>query len=266
MTLIQYYPGESLFHKLDPRVKILILLLLTIVIFIVENFFVIAAIFATILILWTSARLPLGTVASYFKFLLGLFAFLTILQALFYPGTQVLVQPVIPNFVPLIGGSGTITVEGMLFGLLISFRLLVLVCLLPLITMTTPIHMFALGLVRMGMTYKIAYTATTAINMIPALQAETGVIIDAQRLRGFTVFEKGTLMQKMKAYPALVVPLVIGAMRRAQLMGVAMDARAFGALKGRTYVEDIAMRPADWVALVVLVFYSAAAVTANFLL
>ncbi|HEY3313962.1 MAG TPA: energy-coupling factor transporter transmembrane component T [Bacillota bacterium] len=266
MTLIQYYPGESLFHRLDPRVKILILLLLTVVIFIVENFFVIAIIFATILALWTSARLPLKAVASYFKFLLSLFVFLTILQALFYPGTRVLVHPIIPDVVPLLGGSGTITVEGLLFGLLICFRLLVLVCLLPLITMTTPIHMFALGLVRMGMTYRIAYTATTAINMIPTLQTETGVIIDAQRLRGFTVFEKGTIVQKMRAYPALVVPLVIGAMRRAQLMGVAMDARAFGALDKRSYVEDIAMRPMDWVAAGVLVVYSAATLLANFTL
>ncbi|MEW6622074.1 MAG: energy-coupling factor transporter transmembrane component T [Bacillota bacterium] len=264
MSLIEYYPGDTFFHRLDPRVKIALLIIMTLVIFAVKNFLVIGLIFATVIVLWSSAKLPLYKFKTYFKFLFSLFVILIILQSLFYGGNTILVKPVIPDAVPLIGGSGKVTMEGLVFGFLISLRLLTLVALLPLISMTTPVHLLALGLVRLGMSHKIAYTATTTINLIPTLQAETRTIMDAQKLRGFTTFEDGKWWQKMKAYPTLVVPLVIGAMRGAQLMGVAMDARAFGTSKERTYIETIKMNTADWVTLALITVYAVAALILNF--
>jgi energy-coupling factor transport system permease protein len=73
--------------------------------------------------------------------------------------------------------------------------------------------------------------------------------MNAQRLRGFTAFDRGRLFQKMKAFPTLVVPLVMGAMRRATLMGVAMDSRAFGSDKRRSYIMTIKTRTGDWLFL-----------------
>ena len=58
------------------------------------------------------------------------------------------------------------------------------------------------------------------------------------------------------AYPALVTPLVIGSMRRAQLMAVAMDSRAFGATKKRTYMEDITMDAVDWIFLAATIIFT----------
>ncbi|HHY37328.1 MAG TPA: energy-coupling factor transporter transmembrane protein EcfT [Clostridia bacterium] len=266
MSVVQYVEGNSLLHRLDPRAKIIMLTILTIIIFIVENFLMIGAILLTILLLWWSARLPMKTLASYFKFLTGLFVFIIVIQGLFYSGEVILVQPLIPRWVPLIGGLGKISLDGALFGILISARIICLICLLPLVTMTTPIHFFALGLTKMGLSYQIAYTMTTALNTIPVLQNEASVVMDAQKLRAFRVFEEGSFVQKLKAYPALAVPLVIGAMRRAQLMGVAMDSRAFGALKRRTYVEDIIMKPQDYAVLAVFAVYCAAVLVGNFML
>lgn len=266
MSLIEYYPGESFMHKLDPRVKVISLLIVTIAIFIVTNFVVIGVTFLTCILLWANSKLPLQKIKGYLKFLMSLFVILTLMQAFFYSGEHYLVKPVIPEFIPLIGGLGSISQEGVLFGLLLSFRLLTLVCFMPLIMMTTPIHLFSLGLVKMGMSYKIAYMATTAINLIPIFESETQVIMDAQKMRGLKVFEKGKLFEKFKAYPALVVPLVIGAMRKAQLMGVAMDSRAFGASPQRTYIEDITMRPVDLAALLFTIIYAGVAVWANFVL
>ena len=71
-------------------------------------------------------------------------------------------------------------------------------------------------------------------------------------------FEKGSLMDKLRAYPALVTPLIIGSMRRAQLMSIAMDSRAFGASKERTYLEDVDMHPSDWAFLVISIIYTVA--------
>ena len=71
----------------------------------------------------------------------------------------------------------------------------------------------------------------------------------------FTVFENGKTIEKMKAYPALIIPMVVGAMKKSVLMGVAMDARAFGCSKKRTYVRDLMMRTADYIWLVGIVLF-----------
>lgn len=184
--------------------------------------------------------------------------FLFVIQAIFYPGTTYVIKPLIPTFVPLIGGIGYVSVEGMLFAVLLMLRLLAMIILLPLVSFTTPVQNLALGLARMGMPYQWAYATTIALNLVPILQTEIGVIMDAQRLRAMQAFEKGRMIDKLRAYPALVTPLIIGSMRRAQLMSVAMDSRAFGASKDRTYLEDIRMHSSDWAFLVISIIYSVA--------
>lgn len=265
-SLVLYFPGNTFFHKLDPRAKIAFLFLMSIVIFAIQNLYLSLLVLATMLVLWALARLPMALIIGYFKALIPVMIFLFVVQAIFYPGETILVKPLIPGFVPLIGGTGRITEEGILFSLLLSLRLMAMVSLLPLVSMTTPVHILALGLVRLGLPYRMAYTTTTALNLVPILQLEAGVIVDAQRLRAMQTFEKGKLLEKLKAYPALVTPLVIGAMRRAQLMAVAMDSRAFGASEKRTYLDDIEMSLVDWIFVFLAVVYSAGVLYATTML
>lgn len=264
-SLIEYYPGRSFFHRLDPRAKIIFLLVFTIVIFVIQHTYVAMAVLLTVTALWCLARLPLRIMGGYLKMWGGLIAFLFVVQVILHPGEVILINPLIPPFVPLIGGKGNITGEGVIFAFLIAARLLAIIPILPLVSMTTPVHLFTLGLVRLGLPYQLAYTITTALNLVPTLQAEAGLIMDAQRLRAFRAFEKGSPIAKLKAYPLLVTPLVIGAMRRAQLTAVAMESRGFGAKSKRTYIEDIAMKPSDWVFIALVALYCLAALLVNFL-
>ena len=264
-TLVQYVSGETFFHRLDPRAKIVFMLLITGVIFVVQSLWVAGAVLVTLILIWFAAGLPFSVLKGLGKAMIGVMVFLFVVQGLLYPGETILIQPVIPRFVPLIGGAGRVALEGVLFALLLSLRLLAMVIVLPVVSMTTPVHIFALGLVRMGLPYRLAYTTTTALNLIPILQAEANVIMDAQRLRALQVFEKGKFLDKLKAYPSLITPLVIGAMRRAQLIAVAMDSRAFGATKDRTYIQDIQMRATDWVFVFFSVLYTMLAAAANYL-
>jgi energy-coupling factor transport system permease protein len=264
-AIVQYIPGETVFHRLDPRSKIVFMLLITVLIVMVQNLWVAGVVLLTLIMLWFLARLPFSVVVELGKAMIGIVIFLFIVQALLYPGETALVQPIIPRSVPLIGGRGRVTLEGMLFALLLSLRLLAMVIVMPLVSLTTPVHAFTLGLVRLGLPYRLAYTMTTALNLIPILQTEANVIVDAQRLRAFQVFEKGNFLDKLKAYPSLVTPLIIGAMRRAQLIAVAMDSRAFGASANRTYVQDIRMRSRDWAFIAFSVLYAGAAAAVNYL-
>ena len=264
-ALIEYIPGDSLFHRLDPRSKIIFMLLVSSLIFFIRSLWMAALILIILLILWLLARLPFSLLRQIGTALAGIVAFLFVAQALFYPGETVLIQPIVPNCVPLIGGTGRITLEGILFALLLTLRLFSMTVVLPLVSMTTPIHTFTLGLVRMGLPYRWAYTMTTALNLIPILQAEANAIAEAQRLRAFHVFETGRLLEKLKAYPALATPLIIGAMRRAQLIAVAMDSRAFGATASRTYIQNIEMERRDWLFILGAVLCTLGAGAASFI-
>jgi energy-coupling factor transport system permease protein len=260
-SLIAYYPGKTIFHRLDPRVKIIFMLLISTAIFTVKSILIAGLVLLLMVILWFVARLPLKVLMSFMKILLGIIFFLFVVQAILYPGDTPIIKPLIP----IGNGIGQITLEGILFAVLLSLRLMAMIILLPLVSFTTPVQSFALGMVKMGLPYKLAYTMTTALNLVPILQAEIGVIVDAQRLRAMKSFEKGKLGEKLRAYPALVTPLVIGSMRRAQLMAVAMDSRAFGASKNRTYLEDEHMETRDWVFLFLSVLITAGMIAGNYL-
>jgi len=261
-SLVAYYPGTTFIHRLDPRVKTIFLLIVSTSIFMVNNIPLAACILLVMIGLWLLAKLPFSILLSLMKVLLPIIGFLVVVQAIFYPGETPLIKPLIP-----IGkGFGQVTLEGLLFSLLLALRLVAMVIMLPLVTFTTPIQEFALGFVKMGLPYKLAYTITTALNLVPILQSETNVIVDAQRLRAMQTFENGKMIDKLKAYPALVTPLVIGSMRRAQLMAVAMDSRAFGASKSRTYLHDITMRRPDWVFLIASILFTVAIVVISSIL
>ena len=261
-SLIAYYPGNTLFHKLDPRAKIIFMVILSMAIFAVQQIPVALVVLAVMLCLWFVARLPFSVLWSFIKVLLPIIGFLFLVQAVFYPGNTPLIKPLIP-----IGrGYGQVTLEGILFAVLLALRLMAMIIMLPLVNFTTPVQIFALGMVKMGLPYRLAYTMTTALNLVPILQGETGVIVDAQRLRAMQSFEKGTLVEKLKAYPALVTPLVIGSMRRAQLMAVAMDSRAFGASKSRTYLEDIRLHVGDWVFICLTVAFTIGIIVASYVM
>ena len=248
-TLVKYHPGSTFLHRLDPRVKIALLIAFTVVVFSAQDLAVALALLALLGTIWLVAGLPLSTWGGYLRFMLGMLTFIFVIQAFLYPGSTVLVGPLVPADVPLIGGWAVITLEGIAFALLLSVRLLIMISLLPIVTMTTPVHRLVLGLIGLGLPYTLAYTATTTLNLIPILQQEASNVVDAQKLRGLRAFEAGNPWEKLRAYPPLVIPLVVGAMRRAQLMSIAMDARGFGAYSTRTCAEAIGMDRVDWLIL-----------------
>ena len=116
-------PGDSAVHKLDPRVKFIVLVFLTIIVFMLKSYIAIGILFVVVMSLWVTAKMSLKTIATYIKFMLVLFLILIVMQAIFYQGETVLVKPLIPEKVPLLGGKGHITLEGILFGLLLCLKI-----------------------------------------------------------------------------------------------------------------------------------------------
>jgi len=257
---------SSFLHRLDPRTKILLTILFTGVVFLLRRLGAAACLTGGLLLLCRAGGLPLGWIKARLRALGGLLLLLTLLQMLLGPGDHYLLRPLIPPGVPLIGGRLSLKWEGLLLGLLTGLRLTALLILLPLLLRTTSLKLLSLGLLRLGLPYRAAYTITTAINLIPSLEEEARVIREAQTLRGLSVFETGKRLDKLRAYPALAVPLLMIALRKAQVVGIAMDARAFGAYRTRTSLETLRMSPRDAAAFGVGSGFAALVLALNFML
>ena len=247
MSLVHYYPGDSFFHKLDPRVKMLWLACMFVLSFIFNHPLHLGVLFISVLFLWIYMKIPFSELKLFFKALTIVAIVTFFFQLLFYPGEHAIVSFSIPRWIPYFGGVTAITIEGLVNGIAMVLRLFIIVLTMPVITMSTSLEHLIISLIRMGMPYEIAFAATTALNLVPVLQSDALKIIDAQKARAFTALERGSFIDKIKAYVPLIVPLMVGSLKKGQQLEVAMESRAFGAYESRTYLTEIIMRSIDYV-------------------
>jgi energy-coupling factor transporter transmembrane protein EcfT len=102
--------------------------------------------------------------------------------------------------------------------------------------------------------------------LIPSFEEEARLIIDARRLRGMKSLKKTNVAKRLREYSAIMLPLMIKALRKAVIIGLAMDSRAFGAHPKRTWLNEAKMKPIDFTVLAVGIAYAAGAMTANYIL
>jgi energy-coupling factor transporter transmembrane protein EcfT len=207
--------------------------LFTVLVFVIDTLIVAAVQMMFFFGLCLAAKIPLKKIFPHFKFLACLMAVVMTLQ--FFLG------------------------QGLSFGLMIGCRIITLIVLMSMLTMTTDSQFLALGITRLGLHYRTAFIITAALNLIPSFEEEARLIMDARRLRGIRSV-------RLKEYPAIALPLVIKAMRQAQMTALAMDSRAFGAYPGRTWLREIKLSAIDYGACAAGISWSVAAVTANCLL
>jgi energy-coupling factor transport system permease protein len=240
-------------------------MLFTVMVFVVDKLPSAVCLALSFLVIRLTAGIPFRKTA-FVKPLAMLAVFIVVMQILLGPGESYIVKPLFPPSFPLLGGMGSLKWDGLFLGLTICCRLAALTLLLPMLTLTASPREIAAGLCFLGFNYRTAFIITTAFNMIPLFQEEGRLIMDSQKLRGMRSFEEGSLAGKLKAYPSLAVPLMLGAMRRARSAAIAMDARAFGIYKTRTWLERPVMRGRDYLSIAVCVVFSAGLVLLNFFL
>lgn len=245
--LITFYSRDSLLHKLDPRTKIVLLVGIYMLAFTLEDPVLLTAILIVVITLWLYASIPIKKLGGFFKSIYIFILVMLTMQSICYPGQSVIIRIIPYNL--WIGGIGAVTVEGLLFGISMSLRLLVIFLATPLIAYTTSADVLTLGLIALGMPYIIAFIITTSLSLLPIVQNEAAAIMDAQKARAFTKLETGSWREKIMAHIPLVIPLIVGSFRKAQQLAIAMESRAFNASSKRTYLHEIRMSSKDWVTL-----------------
>lgn len=245
ITLGQFLPGRSIIHKMDPRVKIILMIAFIVFMFVTSNYVSLVLVAASVLFMVLCTKIPVGMFFKSLKGVIFVIAFTSILN-LFYGTGDPLVQ----------FGVFKITLAGINNAIFISVRIVSLVLVSSILTYTTspndltdaierlmkPLNIFHIKV------HDIAMMMTIALRFVPTLLEETDKIMSAQKARGADM-ESGSLIQRVKALIPVLIPLFVSAFRRAFDLAMAMECRCYRGGDGRTRMKSLHMTRVDALAV-----------------
>ena len=261
ITLGQYFPGNSFFHKLDPRTKIIAAILYIALIFMCKSVWSFAlATVVTIAIIFIS-KIPLKIILKSLKPLVFIIVFTAVINIFWMEGENLLFEW---KFIK-------IYVEGIMHAVLMCVRIVELLAGTSVIlTYTTSPISLTDGLERLLAPLKViklpvhefSMMMTIALRFIPTLVEETDKIISAQKARGVD-FSNGSLAKRAKALIPVLIPLFISAFRRADDLAIAMECRCYRGGDGRTRMTVLHLGARDFICIVSFLILGAGIVLIN---
>lgn len=259
ITLGQYFPGNSVIHRMDPRTKLVGLIIYIVALFTADSWVSYGIMLTFLVLLVALSTIPVKALFKGMKPLIFILIFTGILNLLFTGGETVLV-----NFWKI-----TITLEGVIRAFFMVARILMLISATFLMTYTTSPIQLTDGLesllsplkkIRVPV-HELAMMMCIALRFIPTLIEETDKIISAQKARGAD-FETGSVFQRVKALVPILVPLFISAFRRADELATAMECRCYQGGEGRTKMKLLRYRRRDYFAYLILMALLAGVIVA----
>ncbi len=251
ITIGQYYPAHSVIHRLDPRVKLLGTLVFIVTVFFVGDIVGLGLATAALgAVIWVS-RVPLKYMLKGLKAIFILMIFTILLNVFLTPGEEIV------RF-----GIFKITWEGLYLAGKTAIRLMYLIIGSTIMTLTTTPNHLTDGLEKALSPLKkihfpvheLAMTMSIALRFIPILLEETDKIMKAQQAR-CADFESGNLIRRMKSLIPILVPLFISAIRRANDLAMAMEARCYHGGAGRTKMKPLVYQKRDYLGYGVILIY-----------
>jgi len=253
ITLGQYFPGNTLAHRLDPRTKLLAVVCYIVAIFSAHSAWAYGAVILTLIVSARIAKVGAKALFRGLKPVLFIIAFTAVLNLFYTPGETLVTFWVL-----------RITREGVRTAVAMMARITLLITGTFLLTYTTSPIRLTDGLERLLSPLKklrfpvheLAMMMSIALRFIPTLIEETDKIMSAQKARGAD-FESGGLVHRAKALIPMLVPLFVSAFRRADELATAMECRCYHGGEGRTKLHVLRFELRDYL---VLAFYLALAV------
>ncbi len=263
ITIGQYFPGHSLLHRLDPRVKILLTVLFIAAVFVPRNWAGLLAAIVFLIVAILLSRLPLRLILKSLKPIVPIVLFTSLLNLFYVSGGVTLWE----------WGFLKITSQGCVNAAFLAIRILCLIAGSSLLTYTTgPTTltdalerlMKPLGYIKVPV-HEIAMMMSIALRFIPTLIEETDKIMSAQKARGADM-ESGGLFSRIKALVPILIPLFVSSFRRAYELAMAMECRCYHGGAGRTRMNTLHMHARDWLSLAVTVLLIAGMIALNMVL
>ncbi len=251
-----YTPRDTFLHRLDPRVKIVSVVLISILALVLATLVSLALLLAIIFALLFLARASFSRTAFALKFVVRFMVLIVVLWPFFDPSGT----PVYASFGPV-----KITEPAILRGVTSALRVGCLATVWYILLFTTSQRDLVRALVKLGVRFDYGLTLAIALRFLPTFSALIDSTKDAQRARGLDL-RKGGLLTRSRNYLAVLVPTIVAALRTADTLTLALQSRAYGARADRTYLRELKMRATDTVTLVVLLIAVATPFVADFAL
>ena len=257
ITLGQYFPGNSVVHRLAPRTKLVLLVLYIVSLFVASGWIAYGVCFLFLALAISASHIPLKAIFRGMKPLVFILIFTGVLNVFFTPGTEIWSW-----------GFLRITWEGLAQAGKMVGRILMLISATFLLTYTTsPIALTdglesllgPLKVIKVPV-HELSMMMCIALRFIPTLIEETDKIMSAQKARGAD-FETGNLIQKVKALVPILVPLFISAFRRADELATAMECRCYQGGDGRTKMKLLRYKRNDFLTYAVGLLLIGAVIT-----
>ena len=243
ITLGQFFPGTSFVHRLDPRTKLVTLVLYIVALFVAAGWISYAVCFVFLAVSIAISRIPLKALFHGLKPLVFVLVLTGILNIFFTPGEPIFTLGVV-----------SVSMEGIVQAVRMMLRILMLISATFLLTYTTSPISLTDGLESLLSPLKaikvpvheLSMMMCIALRFIPTLIEETDKIMCAQKARGAD-FESGNLFARVKALIPILVPLFISAFRRADELATAMECRCYQGGEGRTKMKHLRYVGRDYV-------------------
>lgn len=262
ITFGQYYDSKSAIHKMDPRVKIILMILFIVFIFVSQNFFSLLfsalSVFAVIFI----SKVPLKLYLKNMKAILPVLIFTALINLFYGEGGKVLLSFWIVE----------INTAGIYKAVFMALRILLLIFISSALTYTTTpndltdaIESLLSPLKYLGLksaVHTLAMMMTIALRFIPTLIEEAEKIMNAQKARGADL-ESGGLIERVKALIPILIPLLISSVRRAYDLAEAMECRCYNGGEGKTRMKQMKLKMSDFYLSFAVVLMCAAVVALN---
>ncbi len=245
-TLGMYLPGDTIVHKLDPRVKLAVALVFAVVLFSIHSWFALGALAVAVLVVIALAQMPLRAALTGVGAVSVILAFTVVAQAFKWEPATAIVR---------MGPLG-VTAAGLAAGLFFAGRIVLLVVGTSVVTLTTtPVEltdalewcMRPLSAVGFP-AHDVAMMLTVALRFVPVTADVTEQVLMSQRARGARL-DKGGPVVRARAWVPVLVPLFVDLFRRADRLAHAMESRCYRGGEMRTRLNALAMRPVDWAVL-----------------
>ena len=246
VTMGQFFPGKSVMHRLDPRIKMCLTVYFIVLIFCSKNFVTLGATILMSLLGVVLSKVPLKLYLKSMKPILFIVVFTGVLNLFYGTGDPIFTL-----------GFIHITRNGIVNSIMIAVRIVVLILISSILTFTTSPTQLTDAIERLLKplallhvpVHEFAMMMTIALRFVPTLLEETEKIMAAQKARGADM-ESGGLMQRIKALIPVLIPLFVSAFRRAFDLATAMESRCYHGGEGRTKMKVLHLSKADYITLI----------------